>query len=216
MTPIFTSDEIPVDGPGTYGPVTTTVDNAGSYYWIASYLGDDNNGDVAGECGARVRPRSSPRRARPSPRGGRHRPTVPTTSVQDTATADGAVGERHRLGDVHDLQQQQLHDRRHHAGPGARSGRSQAARPRSSPGAYTGITTAGDYFFIARYSGDGNNNPVAGRCGDANEVVHTGALGIVKAVTPVAGNGVVVNFGDTLTYTLTVSATGTLGQPTWS
>jgi uncharacterized repeat protein (TIGR01451 family) len=32
-------------------------------------------------------------------------------------------------------------------------------------------------------------------------------------VSPVAGNGVVVEFGDTLTYTLTVSATGTSDQP---
>jgi uncharacterized repeat protein (TIGR01451 family) len=40
----------------------------------------------------------------------------------------------------------------------------------------------------------------------------TGALAISKAVTPVAGNGVVVGFGDTLTYTMTVSATGSLTQ----
>ena len=44
-------------------------------------------------------------------------------------------------------------------------------------------------------------------------VVPTGAMTIVKGVTPVAGNGVVVKFGDTLTYTLTASATGTLNQP---
>jgi uncharacterized repeat protein (TIGR01451 family) len=35
-----------------------------------------------------------------------------------------------------------------------------------------------------------------------------GVLNVSKAVSPVAGNGVVVKFGDTLTYTLTVSATG--------
>jgi uncharacterized repeat protein (TIGR01451 family)/LPXTG-motif cell wall-anchored protein len=40
-----------------------------------------------------------------------------------------------------------------------------------------------------------------------------GALNISKAVSPVAGNGVVVKFGDTLTYTLTVSATGDQRQP---
>ena len=39
-----------------------------------------------------------------------------------------------------------------------------------------------------------------------------GALNISKAVSPVAGNGVVVEFGDTLTYTLTVSATGEATQ----
>jgi uncharacterized repeat protein (TIGR01451 family) len=44
-------------------------------------------------------------------------------------------------------------------------------------------------------------------------VVPTGAMTVVKGVTPVAGNGVVVEFGDKLTYTLTASATGTLDQP---
>ncbi|MGH8940249.1 MAG: DUF5979 domain-containing protein, partial [Actinomycetes bacterium] len=40
-----------------------------------------------------------------------------------------------------------------------------------------------------------------------------GALQIGKEVSPVAGNGVVVEAGDTLTYTLTVTATGDLQQP---
>jgi uncharacterized repeat protein (TIGR01451 family)/fimbrial isopeptide formation D2 family protein len=43
-------------------------------------------------------------------------------------------------------------------------------------------------------------------------VVPTGALTLVKTVSPVAGHGVVVNFGDKLTYTLTASATGQLDQ----
>jgi uncharacterized repeat protein (TIGR01451 family) len=43
--------------------------------------------------------------------------------------------------------------------------------------------------------------------------VPSGALAIVKEVSPVAGNGVLVEFGDKLTYTLTASATGTLNQP---
>ena len=44
-------------------------------------------------------------------------------------------------------------------------------------------------------------------------VVGSGALTLSKAVSPVAGDDVVVEFGDTLTYTLTASATGTLTQP---
>ncbi len=40
-----------------------------------------------------------------------------------------------------------------------------------------------------------------------------GAMTISKEVSPVAGNGVVVDFGDTLTYTLTVRATGDQVQP---
>jgi uncharacterized repeat protein (TIGR01451 family) len=39
-----------------------------------------------------------------------------------------------------------------------------------------------------------------------------GVLNVSKAVSPVAGGGVVVEFGDTLTYTLTVSATGEATQ----
>jgi uncharacterized repeat protein (TIGR01451 family) len=40
-----------------------------------------------------------------------------------------------------------------------------------------------------------------------------GTLNIAKAVSPIAGGGTVVGFGDTLTYTLTVSATGEQRQP---
>ena len=40
-----------------------------------------------------------------------------------------------------------------------------------------------------------------------------GTLAITKAVSPVAGGGTVVSFGDTLTYTLTVNATGNITQP---
>ena len=40
-----------------------------------------------------------------------------------------------------------------------------------------------------------------------------GQLKLLKEVSPVAGNGVVVEFGDTLTYTLTASATGEQRQP---
>jgi uncharacterized repeat protein (TIGR01451 family) len=43
--------------------------------------------------------------------------------------------------------------------------------------------------------------------------VPSGKLTIVKEVSPVAGGGTVVEFGDKLTYTLTASATGTLNQP---
>ena len=55
-----------------------------------------------------------------------------------------------------------------------------------------------------------------GACGDAGETsvvrVLQGNLNVTKAVSPVAGGGTVIEFGDTLTYTLTVSATGELTQ----
>jgi uncharacterized repeat protein (TIGR01451 family) len=210
---IFTSDEIAVDGPDTYGPVTTTVDNAGSYYWIATYTGDDNNDGVAGECGDEGETSVvTPASPVISTVAVATDPTVPTTSVQDTATLTGLSANATGSVTFRIYSNSTCTTLVATLGPVA-IGTVTGGTATVFSGAYTGITAAGDYFFVASYSGDGNNNAVAGRCGDANEVVHTGALVIVKAVSPVAGNGVVVEFGDTLTYTLTVNATGTLSQP---
>ncbi len=48
---MFTSTAFTVDGPGTYGPASYTVTEAGTYYWIAYYSGDPDNNAVAGVCG---------------------------------------------------------------------------------------------------------------------------------------------------------------------
>ena len=95
-----------------------------------------------------------------------------------------------------------------------------AAVPVTGAGTYGPVTATvnagGSYYWIATYSGDANNKSVAGVCGEVGETsvvrVLQGALNITKAVSPVAGGGTVVEFGDTLTYTLTVSATGELTQ----
>lgn len=96
-----------------------------------------------------------------------------------------------------------------------------ATRAVNGNGDYTSvpvaITTAGFYAWIAHYSGDGNGNrAVSGACDDEGEtsyVAGPGVLEIVKAVTPVAAPGVVISVGDTLTYTLTVTASGEPNQP---
>ena len=54
---------------------------------------------------------------------------------------------------------------------------------------------------------DGNGETVT-----FTNTLKTGVLNVSKAVSPVAGGGTVVEFGDTLTYTLTVSATGEATQ----
>jgi uncharacterized repeat protein (TIGR01451 family) len=58
-----------------------------------------------------------------------------------------------------------------------------------------------------------NNARFLGLQDTTTHAVPSGALALVKEVSPVAGNGVAVEFGDTLTYTLTASATGALDQP---
>ncbi len=193
------------------GDVPVTA--AGKYYWVASYGGDAANNPVAGECGD-DNETSTVDKASPaiSTVAVATDPTVPTTSVQDSATLTGLTANATGSVTFTIYSNSSCTAVVTTLGPVAIGTVTGGAATAVSP-AYTGITTAGDYFFIARYSGDANNNAVSGHCGDANEVVHLGALVIVKAVSPVAGNGVVVNFGDTLTYTLTVSATGTLSQP---
>ncbi|MEU7825848.1 hypothetical protein [Catellatospora sp. NPDC049133] len=49
--PVFTSDEIAVDGDDTYESGDFTPDAAGTYRWIATYSGDAGNEEVATQCG---------------------------------------------------------------------------------------------------------------------------------------------------------------------
>jgi hypothetical protein len=52
-TPIFTSSALPVNGDGTYGPVTfTPTQGPGTYRWIATYSGDPSNNGATEVCGA--------------------------------------------------------------------------------------------------------------------------------------------------------------------
>ena len=52
-------------------------------------------------------------------------------------------------------------------------------------------TAVGSYYWIASYSGDSNNNAVAGSCGNTNETstVSPGAANVVKTVNGVTPNG---------------------------
>jgi LPXTG-motif cell wall-anchored protein len=323
---IFTQ-AVTVNGPGNYGPVTTTVANAGSYYWIASYSGDANNNPVSGQCGddgeTSVVTKANPNISTVAEATD---DTLPGTSVKDVASltglsanAGGTVtfkiysdstcstlvttlgpvnisavvggaatatspdytgitqagtywfiasysgdGNNNAVsGDCGDdnedvtikkaapqisttatngtLPPGTISDTANLTGVTANAGGSitfrlfgPSASPScsgspvftstpvavSGPGSYgpvtATVTAGGSYYWIASYSGDANNNAVAGACGDAGETsvvrVLQGALNISKAVSPVAGGGTVIEFGDTLTYTLTVSATGELTQ----
>jgi hypothetical protein len=152
------------------GPVTVTA--AGKYYWVASYSGDPSNEAVAGTCGD-DNETSTVGKASPaiSTVAVATDATLPATSVQDTAkvtglsaNATGAVGFTIYSNSSCTTVLTTL-------GPVPIGTVTGGTATVSSP-AYTGITAAGDYFFIASYSGDANNNGVAGKCGDANESVH--------------------------------------------
>ncbi|MEY2481541.1 MAG: hypothetical protein QOK24_69, partial [Verrucomicrobiota bacterium] len=71
--------------------------------------------------------------------------------------------------------------------------------------------TAGTYRWIASYSGDTNNNAVAGTCNDANEsvVVNKGNPAISGTAAPATGN-IGTSFTDTATLSGGSSPTGTI------
>lgn len=48
---VFTSSPVTVNGNGTYGPVSFSPTAVGTYYWVASYSGDEHNNPVSGACG---------------------------------------------------------------------------------------------------------------------------------------------------------------------
>ena len=50
-TPVFTATPNAVKGPGVYGPASTTVNAAGTYWWMATYSGDADNLAVSPACG---------------------------------------------------------------------------------------------------------------------------------------------------------------------
>lgn len=178
--PIFTSTPVAVSGPGTYGPVTTTVASAGAYYWIATYSGDPATGTlgVAGECGDE----------------GETSTVVPAQPGIVTVVPDFSValtGEPTQLTDTATLSGASANATgtitfRLYGPFGADPGRGYctAAKlfgtvgsvgPFSGNGRYTSepltITQTGFYTWRATYSGDADNKSATHPCGQAAETV---------------------------------------------
>ena len=155
-------------GPVTSAPFTPTL--AGDYRWVASYSGDANNNPVSGAC------------------NDANEITLVTQGVPTIATSASAsitLGE----GVLVDLA---IVSGRVNPQPGATVGfRLYGPNDATCSGApvFTSLgvdypvaggqvmsTTfapilAGDYRWVASYSGDANNVPVSGACNDANEIV---------------------------------------------
>lgn len=167
-SPIFSP--APVAYPVSGGPVTSpafTPSAAGTYRWTASYSGDSNNLASVGDCND----------ANESSVVARANPTIASTAsanitlgagtLSDTAVVSGRVNPFDGATVVFRLY-----------GPGdtacstspvftANTSYPAAGGTVSSP-AFT-PTAAGTYRWVATYSGDANNNPAAGVCGDASE-----------------------------------------------
>ncbi len=172
-TEVF-SDTVAVDmGNGDYtsGAYTTTA--AGSIYWIASYSGDDSNTSAAGECGddgeTSVVDKEDP--AIVTQASG---PVTVGDTVNDTATLSGGFAPTGSITfyafDSLAACQADEGDADGLSGDGAVFTDTVSVDGNGPyvSGDYT-TTAAVDIYWVASYSGDGNNLPASGACGDENE-----------------------------------------------
>ena len=162
-TPVFTST-VNVNGNGNYNSGDFTPSTAGKYYWIASYSGDVNNQPSSGTCGDQGE----------------------TSTIGKKTTLIGTAASSQTIGAA-------IHDVATLSGATATAGGTitfKAWGPSDTPdcsgtpvftstvnvngngnynsGDFT-PSTAGKYYWIASYSGDVNNLPSTGTCGDQGE-----------------------------------------------
>ncbi|TMD32221.1 MAG: DUF11 domain-containing protein [Chloroflexi bacterium] len=157
------SSSAPVDGNGNYDSGDFTTLAAGTYRWIASYTGDANNDPVSGKCNdANEAVVVSPAK-----------PAISTTATEGSIIGGKVKDVAHLSGGFNPTGSITFNL----YGPGddlcVKSAIFTDEVAVNGNGDYTSaeftVQAAGVYQWIASYSGDGNNDPVSGSCGDDGE-----------------------------------------------
>jgi uncharacterized repeat protein (TIGR01451 family) len=196
--------------PGYAAPVTATSASfttslSGTFRWVTRYLGDGNNNPTSTACNdpgenvvvSQASPAIATQASTTVPIGG---------TVTDTATLSGGFNPAGTLtfsiyGPADTTCSQT---------PLATTTATVGGNGTYASGPFT-PAHAGTYRFVARYSGDAQNDPVSGACNDAGEsVVVTQAA----TATNLASSASPSAFGSTVIFTATVSAlAATAGTP---
>jgi uncharacterized repeat protein (TIGR01451 family) len=161
--PVFTST-VDVSGNGDYTSDDFAPSSAGSYYWLASYSGDTNNKAASGSCGDNGETSTVGKQ----PTGIVTAATSGTigTAIHDVATLSGATD---NAGGTITFNLYGPSDEPNCSGDPIYTNTVDV----DGPGAYNSgsftPTTAGTYYWIASYSGDGNNQSSSGSCDDDGE-----------------------------------------------
>ena len=165
-TPTYTSPPVTVSNNGSYESGEYTPLTPGVYRWIASYSGDSNNEATAGTCGETGETMTVSKAS----------PSLPTT-----ASAGVVLG-----GKVHDEALLsngsspsgtivfKLYDSTDTDCTGTPAYTSPPVTASGDGGYESGEyipSTSGVYRWIASYSGDSNNEAIAGTCGETGESV---------------------------------------------
>ena len=162
-TSVFNDTVGPVNANGDYVSGNFTPANTGTFFWIASYSGDANNNAASTACGdngetSHVTPAT---------------PAITTTAtaevnlgspISDTATISGLVN-ADGTGTITFTA--------YSDNTCATSVFSSTVSPVTADGDYNSGNftpgSAGTYYWIASFSGDGNNDPATTLCGDPGE-----------------------------------------------
>jgi hypothetical protein len=176
LTPVFTSNQISVAGPDTYGSSTPDFvpSSAGTYRWQAFYSGDSNNNAAMSSCSAEILTVN---------------PVAPTIStklstsqivigdsVTDSATLSGATNDAggtvvFKVFTTSDCSGSAVFTSNAISVDG--NGNYGPSQPNFTP------SNAGLYYWQAFYGGDGNNEAVKSEC--SAEVLEVGAsLGTIS------------------------------------
>jgi uncharacterized repeat protein (TIGR01451 family) len=191
-----------VDNIAANGPYTTPngfeLDNAGTYYWVASFNGDANNKSFTSACNDEPVVVA------------KNQPSIVTTqqpasgSVSDTyndkATLSGGVNYDGTGTITFKLYSA--------ADCGGSVLDTETVSNISANGPYTTpngiqLNNAGTYYWVASFSGDANNESFTSACNDEPVVVNPADIHIVKTA-----DATQVNAGDQIGFTLTVSNSG--------
>ena len=200
--PVVFTESVTVSGNGTYGPVTFTPDDAGTYHWIASYSGDASNEPAAGACG------DTGENDTVTPRN----PTISTlltdgetsgqnltfpigTTVTDSATLAGATD------DAGGTVTYTVYTDSSCENEFADAGTADVTNGVVGDSDPVTFNAAGTYYWQAVYSGDANNNGATSACTD--EVVEI-VPNEVTINTLLSGQGnegseITVQIGNTVT-----------------
>jgi uncharacterized repeat protein (TIGR01451 family) len=201
-TLVFESDPIAVTQNGSYGPVSFTPGTAGYYYWVATFSSNNtDNAGTSGGCGDRSE----------ISHVAKQHPTISTSAtesvtvggdISDTATLSGAYSPTGTITFTLFTDSSCKHAVDYSS--------TQDVVDSSATSAPYPTSAAGTYYWIASYSGDANNDPIAGECGDPGEssVVNPASPDISTSATPSVTVG--GDISDTATVTGGYSPTGTV------
>jgi hypothetical protein len=163
-TPVFTSSPIVVNGNGAYGSGSFVANAAGTYNFIVSYDGDDNNGGVATSC---LAPNESVVVTKaPATLSSVASPSIAVGgAISDTATLTGGFNPQGTITFTAFTNNTCTGTPALTSGPIAVNGNGSY-----SSGPFM-TTQAGVYNFVVAYSGDTNNLGFTGGCLAPNESV---------------------------------------------